>query len=61
MTIKKIEGTTVYVGYPDLEVKQAIAQLYIEQLLCGKTLEQAGADKISYRLSTEMLNPLFIF
>lgn len=66
LTIKKVEGETVYVGYPNLEVRTAMAQLYIEQLLAGKTLEQAGADKIARRLETEgvdsivhMLNRLF--
>ena len=66
LTIKKVEGETVYVGYPNSEVRTAMAQLYIEQLLAGKTLEQAGADRIVHRLETKgaesivcMLNRLF--
>ncbi len=68
LTIKKVEGETVYVGYPNSEVRTAMAQLYIEQLLAGKTLEQAGADRIVHRLETKgaesivcMLNRLFCF
>lgn len=66
LTIKRIEGATAYVGYPNVEVKTAMAQLYIEQLLSGRTLEQVGADRIAYRLAVEndesivqMLNKLF--
>ena len=66
LTIKRVEGETAYVGYPNVEVKTAMAQLYTEELLAGKTLEQAGAGRIAQRLATEsvesivhMLNRLF--
>ncbi|WP_308513822.1 AAA family ATPase [uncultured Turicimonas sp.] len=66
LTLKKIVGSTAYVGYPNVEVKKAMALLYTGQLLSSKTVEQVGADNIAYRLSTEnpesivhLLNCLF--
>ena len=38
---------------PTSEVRTAMAQLYIEQLLAGKPSEQAGADRIVHRLETK--------
>ena len=44
LTIKSVEfGDTVFLGYPNKEVKRAIAQLYLEQLLNGKVPGQVGA------------------
>ena len=51
LTIKKIQGTTAYVDYPNLEVRTAMAQLYLEQMLNGKTVEQVGAGNISQLLA----------
>lgn len=66
LTLKKIVGSTAYVGYPNVEVKKAMALLYTGQLLSSKTVEQVGADNIAYRLATEnpesivhLLNCLF--
>ena len=66
LTLKRIVDSTAYVGYPNVEVKKAMALLYTGQLLSSKTVEQVGADNIAYRLSTEnpesivhLLNCLF--
>lgn len=52
LTIKRIQGTTAYVDYPNLEVRTAMAQLYLEQILRGRTVEQVGAGEISHLLAT---------
>ena len=39
LTLKRIQGTTVYVGYPNLEVRAAVAQLYQEQTLKEKLVD----------------------
>ena len=52
LTLKKIEGTTAYVGYPNAEVRTSMAQLYLEQLLNGKTAEQVGAERIAIVLAS---------
>ena len=44
LTIKKIQGTTAYLDYPNLEVRSAMAQLYLEQNLKGITVEQIAAE-----------------
>ena len=36
-----------------------MAQLYTERLLAGRTVEQVGADNISYRLATENVEAIF--
>lgn len=66
LTLKKIVGTTAYLGYPNEEVRLSMAHLYTECLLAGRTVEQVGADNIAYRLATEnaesalhILNRLF--
>lgn len=59
LTLKNIVGTTAYVGYPNEEVKTSMAQLYTERLLAGRTVEQVGADNISYRLATENVEAIF--
>ena len=53
LTIKRIQGTTAYVDYPNLEVRTAMAQLYLEQMLRGRTVEQIGAGNIAYLLANE--------
>ncbi len=53
LTLKKVVGTTAYVDYPNDEVRTAIAQLYMQQLLAGRTVEEVGADNIVHRLQTE--------
>jgi hypothetical protein len=66
LTLKKVVGTTAYLGYPNEEVRSSMAHLYTECLLAGRTVEQVGADNIAYRLAAEnaesalhILNRLF--
>lgn len=60
LTIKAVEyGTTVFVGYPNKEVRTAIAQLYLEQLLDGRVAGQVGAGPIVKVLSEESAESLF--
>lgn len=60
LTIKAVEyGTTVFVGYPNKEVRTAIAQLYMEQLLDGRVAGQVGAGPILQVLSEEGPEALF--
>ena len=68
LTIKSVEfGNTVFLDYPNLEVKRAMAQLYTEHLLDGKVAGQVGAGpivKVLYEESAEsvfhILNRLFL-
>ena len=68
LTIKSVEfGNTVFLDYPNLEVKRAMAQLYTERLLDGKVAGQVGAGpivKVLYEESAEsvfhILNRLFL-
>lgn len=67
LTIKSVEfGNTVFLGYPNQEVKGAIAQLYLEQLLNGKVPGEVGAGPVVKVLAEEspesvlhILNRLF--
>lgn len=60
LTIKAVEyGTTVFVGYPNKEVRTAIAQLYMEQLLNGRVAGQVGAGPILQVLTEEGPESLF--
>ncbi len=60
LTIKSIEyGDTVFVDYPNAEVRRAMAQLYTEQLLSGKSAGQVGAGPIVQVLSTESAQSLY--
>lgn len=60
LTIKTIEyGTTVFVGYPNKEVRRAMAQLYMEQLLDGRVAGQVGAGPIDQVLSEDGPESLF--
>lgn len=60
LTIKTIEhGTSVFVGYPNKEVRTAMAQLYMEQLLGGRVAGQVGAGPIGQVLSEDGPESLF--
>ncbi len=59
LTIRRIVGTTAYLDYPNAEVRTSMAQLYIEQLLNGKTAEQAGADNAAARLAGDSPEDVF--
>jgi len=52
LTLKRIVDTTAYVSYPNVEVRTSMAQLYLGQLLDGKTVEQVGAEKIAFVLAS---------
>lgn len=60
LTIKAVEyGDTVYVDYPNAEVRRAMAQLYMEQLLNGKSAGQVGAGPIVKVLRSEGAESVF--
>lgn len=60
LTIKAVKyGDTVFVGYPNKEVKKSIAQLYVEQLLNGRIAGQVGAGPIVEVLSEEGAESVF--
>ena len=60
LTIETIEhGTSVFVGYPNKEVRTAMAQLYMEQLLGGRVAGQIGAGPIGQVLSEDGPESLF--
>ena len=67
LTIKAVKyGDTAFLDYPNLEVKKAMAQLYVEHLLTGRSAGQVGAGPIVRVLSkesaeslVEILNHLF--
>lgn len=46
LTLKKVEYDVAFLGYPNLEVKKSIAQLYTEQLLGGFLPGQLGIGGI---------------
>ena len=68
LTIKAVKyGDTVFLDYPNLEVKKAMAQLYVEHLLRGRSPGQVGAGPIVRVLSensaeslVEILNHFFV-
>ena len=60
LTIKSVEfGNTVFLDYPNLEVKRAMAQLYTERLLDGKVAGQVGAGPIVKVLCEESAESVF--
>jgi hypothetical protein len=67
LTIKAVEyGDTVYVDFPNQEVRRALAQIFVEQLLKGRTAGMVGAGPIYRALEKEsaeavvnLLNKLF--
>ncbi len=67
LTIRSVEfGDTVFVDYPNAEVRRAMARLYTEQLLSGRSAGQVGAGPIVKVLSNgtaeallHILNRLF--
>ena len=60
LTIKAVKyGDTVFLDYPNLEVKRAIALLYVERLLSGRVAGQVGAGPIVRVMSEESAEALF--
>ncbi len=51
LSIKSIDDGDVVLGYPNSEVAQAMARLYSDSLLNGKTLGQIGVKHVSRMLS----------
>lgn len=59
LTIKAVKcGDTVFLDYPNLEVKKAMAQLYVEHLLAGRSAGQVGAGPIVQVLSEKSAEAL---
>lgn len=59
LTIKALKnGDTVFLDYPNLEVKKSMAQLYVENLLAGRSAGQVGAGPIVQVLSEESAEAL---
>lgn len=59
LTIKAVEYGAVFVDYPNAEVRTAMAQLYMEQLLGGKIAGEVGAGPIVRILSDESTESVF--
>ena len=53
LTIKRVDYTSVFLGYPNLEVKRSMGSLYANALLGNNTFSTAGADHIDRQLATE--------
>ena len=59
LTIKAVKyGDTVFLDYPNLEVKKSMGQLYVEHLLRGRSAGQVGAGPIVQVLSEEAAEAL---
>ena len=52
LTIKSVVGDTAIVDYPNEEVRQAMAVMYLH-LLLGETIEQAGVTNFAERLAKD--------
>jgi hypothetical protein len=59
LTIKASDDLSAVVNYPNVEVRNSMAQLYSEELLRGANLMKIGVDRVAYRFSKE--NPESIF
>lgn len=59
LTIKRRQGRTIYVGYPDQEVADSMAELYSNMLLRGKTLETVGAGALESAPKSGNVSGLF--
>ncbi len=53
LTIRRVVGKTAWLDYPNAEVRTAMGQLYTEELLKGKSVEEAGAESAAVRLAQE--------
>ena len=52
LTIKRSQGRTFFVGYPNFEVADSMASLYTNMLLRNETLETVGAGGLEVALKT---------
>lgn len=59
LTIKAVEYGAVFVDYPNSEVRTAMAQLYLEQVLGGRIAGEVGAGPIVKVLSKESAESVF--
>lgn len=60
LTIKSVEENEIaFVDYPNLEVRKAMAKLYLSQLLSGKTARQVGAGSIAKVLASEAAESVY--
>lgn len=59
LTLKKVADSTAYVNYPNLELRKAMAQLYLRLLLDVKLAGQVGAGAIVAVLSEESAESVF--
>lgn len=60
LTIKSVRfGNTVYLDYPNVEVRTAMAQLYTSCLLNGRTAGEVGAGSIAEVLREDSAESVF--
>lgn len=59
LTIKRSQGQTFFVGYPNFEVADSMASLYTTMLLKNETLETVGAGGLEEALKTAAIPEVF--
>ncbi len=59
LTIKRRQGQTLFVSYPNQEVADSMATLYTEMLLSDRTLEAVGAGDLQRAILTGNVTQLF--
>lgn len=59
LTIKRSQGRTFFVGYPNVEVADSMASLYTNILLRNETLETVGAGGLENALKTADISEVF--
>ena len=59
LTIKRSQGRTFFVGYPNFEVADSMASLYTNMLLRNETLETVGAGGLESALKTANIPEVF--
>ncbi len=58
-TLKRRQGRTFFVGYPNREVVESMAELYSDLLLHGRTLESVGAGQLPIAVEAGNANEFF--
>lgn len=59
LTIKRSQGRTFFVGYPNMEVADSMASLYTNMLLKNETLETVGAGDLEGALKSADVSGVF--
>ena len=59
LTIKRRQGQTLFVSYPNKEVADSMATLYTDMLLRDRTLEAVGAGNLQQAILTGNMTQLF--